>query len=165
MGKVGKKKKQIRLLFIRKGTEKNKEYKAMENFYYTCLYDVLQNPEHRASRTEKVNRIKAQLIKAYRERVAAGMIEMQSLDSFKGEEISLFHIIKRRRRREKRTITQVRDLNGTKHVIHRNNGDLRSTLRAEIPNNTKWTKHVSKAWWRQVIDACQRTWKRYLTGR
>jgi len=44
------------------------------------------------------------------------MIEMQSLDSFKGEEISLFHIIKRRMRREKRTITQVTDQNGTKHT-------------------------------------------------
>jgi len=88
----------------------------MDNFYYACLYDVLQNPEHRATRTEKVNRLKAQLIKAYRERAAAGMIEMQSLDSFQGEKISLFHIIKRRMRREKRTITQVTDQNGTKHT-------------------------------------------------
>ena len=41
---------------------------------------------------------------------------MQSLDSFQGEKISLFHIIKRRMRREKRTITQVTDLNGRKHT-------------------------------------------------
>jgi len=88
----------------------------MDNFYYTCLYDVLQNPENLATRTEKVNRLKAQLIKAYRETASAGMIEMQSLDSFQGEKISLFHIIKRRMRREKRTITQVTDVNGRKHT-------------------------------------------------
>jgi hypothetical protein len=87
----------------------------MENFYYACLYDVLQNPEHLVTRTEKVNRLKAQLIQVYRERASAGMIEMQSLDSFKGEEISLFHIIKRRMRREERTIIQVTDQNGTKY--------------------------------------------------
>jgi len=83
---------------------------------YARLYDVLQNPEHRMTRTEKVNRLKAQLIQLYRERAAAGMIEMQSLDSFQEERISLFHIIKRRTWREKRTISQVTDPNGRKHT-------------------------------------------------
>ena len=41
-----KKKKQIRQLFIRKGRKKCKENREMENFYYACLYDVLQNAEH-----------------------------------------------------------------------------------------------------------------------
>jgi len=87
----------------------------MENFYYTCLYDVLRNHEHRMTRTEKVNRLKAQLIKLYRDRAAAGMIEMQSLDSFQEERISLFHI-KRRTRREIRTVSQVTEPNGRKHT-------------------------------------------------
>jgi hypothetical protein len=110
----------------------------MENFYYACLYDVLQTPEHRTTRREKVNRLKAQLIKLYRERerAAAGMIDMQSLESFQEERIFLFCIIKRQTRREKRTISQVTDLNGRTHVIDSNNRDLRCTLRAEIPTNT-----------------------------
>ena len=44
------------------------------------------------------------------------MIEMQSLESFEEEMISLFHIIKRRTRREKRTISQVTDPNGRTHM-------------------------------------------------
>jgi hypothetical protein len=92
-------KKHIRQLFIRKGTEKCKEIREMENFYYACLCDVLQNPENRMTQTEKVNRLKAQLIKLCREKAAAGMIEMQSLSSFQEERISLFHIIKQRNRR------------------------------------------------------------------
>ena len=44
----------------------------MENFYYACLYYVLQNPEHRTTRTEKVNRSKYKLIKLYRERESCG---------------------------------------------------------------------------------------------
>jgi len=65
VGEVGKKTNPATLHTERNG--KNKEYTEMDNFYYTCLYDVPQNPEHRATRTEKVNRLKAQLIKAYRE--------------------------------------------------------------------------------------------------
>ena len=41
---------------------------------------------------------------------------MQSLESFEEEMISLFHIIKRRTRREKRTISQVTDPNGRTHM-------------------------------------------------
>jgi hypothetical protein len=70
VGEVGKKKKKQTnpaTLHKERNGKKNKEYREMDNFYYTCLYDILQKPEHRATRTEKVNRLKAQLIKAYRE--------------------------------------------------------------------------------------------------
>jgi type II secretory pathway component PulJ len=84
----------------------------MENFYYASLYDVLQNPIHRTSRTEKLNRLKAQLIKLYRERAAAGTIEMQCMGSYQDESITLFHIIRQRKRRDITTIAQVTESNG-----------------------------------------------------
>jgi len=38
-------KKQIRLLFIREGTEAQRDARDVENVYHVCLYDLLQMPE------------------------------------------------------------------------------------------------------------------------
>jgi hypothetical protein len=56
-----------------------------------------------------VNRIKAKLVKLYSERLARGTIEMQNQDTLQGERMSVFHLIKRRQRRERRTITHIQD--------------------------------------------------------
>jgi hypothetical protein len=38
-------KQQIRRLFTHGGLEKRQEDREMENSYYQCIYDILQNPE------------------------------------------------------------------------------------------------------------------------
>jgi len=105
-------KKQIRLLFIREGTEKSKDDREMENVYLACLDNLLQDPTHQAMRAAKENLLKAKLVKLYSARLASGTIDLQSPEIFQEEQMSLFHLIKRRTRREQRTIPQVKDPSG-----------------------------------------------------
>ena len=51
----------IKLLFIREGTERN-DWIKMENFYYTAIYDVLQEPDQHRSKTLAMRRLKAKII-------------------------------------------------------------------------------------------------------
>ena len=45
-------------------------------------------------RASKVNLLKAKLVKLYSTRLASGTIEIQTLDIFQKEQMSLFHLIK-----------------------------------------------------------------------
>jgi len=98
-------KKQIRLLlFIREGTETQRDAREMENFYHACLYDLLQMPEQHEERTAKINHLNAKLVNLFNTR-ARGMMEVPPPDLYEDELMSLFHLIKRRQRQDQRTIT------------------------------------------------------------
>jgi exonuclease III len=58
-------KKQIRLFFIREGTEARRDAREMENFYQACLYDLLQMPEQHENRMAKINQLKAKLVNLF----------------------------------------------------------------------------------------------------
>jgi len=64
------------------GMERRRDDTEMENFYHACLYDLLQNPEHRVGRAAKLNSLKAKLVKQCSARLACGTIEMQAPDMF-----------------------------------------------------------------------------------
>jgi hypothetical protein len=105
-------KKQIRLLFIREGTEARSDAKEMENFYHACFYDLLQMAEQHEKRTAKINHLKAKLVKLFKTTKARGMTEVPPPDLYHDEQMSLFHLIKRRKRREQQTITHIMVPNG-----------------------------------------------------
>jgi hypothetical protein len=58
--------KQIRLLFIREGTEARRGAREVENFYYACFYDLLQMPKQHEDRPAKINQLKAKLVNLFK---------------------------------------------------------------------------------------------------
>jgi len=86
----------IKELFIREGTVKRREETQKENFYYACLYDILQRPIQHAERRAAINRPKAKTVKLHNGRLARGQIELRTQDIFQEESKSLLHLIKRR---------------------------------------------------------------------
>jgi len=124
-------KKQILLLLIREGTEKHKDDREMENIYLACLYDLLKDPTHEAMWAAKVNLSKAKLVKLYSIRLASRTIDLQTPDIFQEEQMSLFHLTKRRTRRVQRKIPEWRHTN----VDERNNGHLQRLHETEIWTN------------------------------
>jgi exonuclease III len=109
-------KKSIRLFFIREGTEARRDARETENFYHACLYDLLQMPEQHENRTAKVNHLKAKLVNLFNTTRARGMIEVPPPEMYQDEQMSLFHLIKRRKRREQRTITHIIDPKGERQT-------------------------------------------------
>ena len=99
----------IKKFFIYEGTVKRCEETQTENFYYACLYDILQHPSQHAEKRTKLNHLKAKIVKLHTTRLEQGQIELRSLDIFQEERMSLFHLIKRRERRGKREIARVQE--------------------------------------------------------
>jgi hypothetical protein len=89
-------KKQIRL---RHGTEARREARHMENFYHACIYDLLQSPEQQSNCAAKINHLKAKLILLFNKTKEKGMIEASAQERYPDEQMSLYHIIKQRKRR------------------------------------------------------------------
>jgi len=81
----------------------------MENFYYACLYDILQRPMQHAERRTALNHLKAKIVKLHNARLARGQIELRTQDILQAELMSLFQVIKRRQRRGQREISEVQD--------------------------------------------------------
>jgi len=94
----------IKKLFIREGTAKRREETKMENFYYACLYDILQRPSQRAERRAAINHLQAKIVKLHNARLVQGQIELRTQDIFQEERMSLFHLIIWRQRRGQREI-------------------------------------------------------------
>ena len=78
-------KKQIRLLFIREGTEARRDAREMENFYHACLYDLLQMPEQHEKQTAKINHLKAKLVNFFNTKRARGIIEVPPPDLYQND--------------------------------------------------------------------------------
>ena len=99
----------IKKFFIHEGTVKRREETQMENFYYACLYDILQRPMQHAEKKAKLNHLQAKIVKLHNARLERGQIELRSPDIFQKERMSLFQLIKRRERRGKREISRVQE--------------------------------------------------------
>jgi len=52
----------IKRLFIREGTERQREETEMETFYYACLYDALKHPLQHEERKATINRLQAKIV-------------------------------------------------------------------------------------------------------
>jgi len=99
----------INKLFIREGTVKRREETQMENFYYVCLYDILQRPIQHAERRAALNHLQAKIVKLHNARLARGQIELRTHDILREERMSRFQLIKRRHRRGQREMSEVQD--------------------------------------------------------
>ena len=84
----------------------------MENFYYASIYDLLRDPSHDASKLTALRGLKSKIIRlnsSYRKRL---LVDTSDQDRLAGEDPSLYHLIKARRRQENRLIKEIVDDDG-----------------------------------------------------
>jgi hypothetical protein len=82
----------------------------------------------------KINHLKAKLVNLFNTTRARGIIEVPPPDLYQDEQVSLFHLIKRRKRREQRTITHIMDPNGELQTSMK--GILNTCLWQKMPPST-----------------------------
>ena len=109
----------MKTLFMTEGTERNQDRNRMEEFYYKAINDVLHEPIQHAQTTTMLKKLKAKLIGLNSKHHQKLLIDTEEQDRLQGENPSLCHIIKCRKRKHKRTIQQIRDENGTTHTTTR----------------------------------------------
>jgi hypothetical protein len=99
-------KQQIRKLFMSLGAEKRHEEREMENLYYQCIYDIIQNPEKRRRMMADVNKFKAKIVQMHSARMEAAKPDVEDRVTYKDEKASIYHIKEQKSRREQRTLTR-----------------------------------------------------------
>ena len=94
------------------GAEKRRDEKEMENHYYNCMYDILKTQPARQDRLADLNRFKAKIIKIYSDRMRGAKRRTEGAEVWSEERLSIHHIIRLKKRQEKRTITTLRTAEG-----------------------------------------------------
>jgi hypothetical protein len=85
----------------------------MENFYYSAMYDILQEPRDFSDKTAALRHLRAKIIRLYGTYYHSMMVDNSDYDRFKDEEPSLHHLLKERKRQHQRTIHTIYDTNGS----------------------------------------------------
>jgi len=78
-------KRKIRYMFINEGKERVRTEDMNENFYYTCIYDVLQDPIQHREKAARLNHLKAKIVRLHNKRLQAITIDTHEPTMFQGE--------------------------------------------------------------------------------
>jgi len=99
-------KRMIRQLFSREGANRRRDRIELENFYYSAIYSALQDT---TSQTDH-----AVTLKKTNSKHRLGMfVDNGEQDRIMGEEPSLHHLLKTRKRQVQRTVHQMYDTDGS----------------------------------------------------
>ena len=141
--------KKIRYIFMMEGKERARDDKMMENFYYSCIYDFLQEPTQPREMNARLHQLKAKIIRLHNKRMQTITIDARDPKMYQGENPSIFHLIQGRKRREARMIREIQDENGNMQTTTR--GILNTFVR-----HMKWKYgpiHVEDAHVDQMVNA------------
>ena len=92
-------KKKITYIFMTEGKERARDDKMMENFYYACRYDILQEPTQPKEKSASLHQLKAKIIRLQNKRMQTITIDARDPKMYEGENPSIFRLIQGRKRR------------------------------------------------------------------
>jgi hypothetical protein len=84
----------------------------MENFYYSTIYDILRESADHNTTAIALKRLKAQIIRLHSQELHSIYLDNAEQDAVNGEEPTMYHIIKAKKRQTNRTITHITDDQG-----------------------------------------------------
>jgi hypothetical protein len=105
-------KKQIGPFFRRITAEPNAEFREMENYHYICMYDVIRSDTPEERKLLVLKQYKARTVRLNSQRSNRVVMDTATNDKMKGEEPTLFHLIKTSRRHTMREIRQIHNTSG-----------------------------------------------------
>jgi len=84
----------------------------MENFYFSCIYDLLQGDAAHADTRSQLNSLKVKLVNLQHRKLQTILLDTNQADRINSETPSLYNVFQMRRRRDERTITALQDDGG-----------------------------------------------------
>jgi hypothetical protein len=105
-------KREIQRFFKFLGKERAQDTKQHINFYYFCLYDLLQKPADFPDLNIKLKYHKAKTIHLYRTQQQHFKAETRESTFLDDEHLSLYNIVARHKRRQNKCITTILDNEG-----------------------------------------------------
>jgi hypothetical protein len=76
----------------------------MVNYYYTCIYEVLQQATPDDTTLPTINRLKAKLVRLHSVRLQKVLINSKDTDRIEGENPTLYNVLQMQKRREEKTV-------------------------------------------------------------
>jgi hypothetical protein len=83
----------------------------MENHLCECIYDVLRRSDTNTNTLPALNRLRAQIVRLQSSRLQTILNDNSDAGIPDGEQPTIYHILKTKRRRAERTIYRLRDAN------------------------------------------------------
>ena len=106
-------KRMIRQLFSSEVADCRRYRMEMENFYYSAIYSVLQDTTpHITQAVALKKKLRAKIIRLKSKHHLGMFIDSGEQDRITGEEPSLHHLLKTRKREAQRTVHRVYDTDG-----------------------------------------------------
>jgi hypothetical protein len=112
-------KKHIQSLIRKEQSDRNTDYKLMENHLYQCVYYILHSDAPKAAKLPALQLYKAKIVRLHAMRIEKVLLDNIAHDKMDGEKPTLFHILKIVKRRESRAIHHVQAQQGnivTRHL-------------------------------------------------
>jgi len=106
----------IRHLFTREGTERKHDRIILENFYYNAIYKKLNEPTNHETTAITLKHLKAKITRLHHAELRRILLYNGEQDALEGEEPSIYHILKARKRQIARMVTKIMDNNGIEHT-------------------------------------------------
>ena len=91
-------KRRIRLLFSRAGVQRCREHAAMEDFYYSAMYDFLQDERGNGDKALALKSLQAKIMRLNSSYYLSMCVNNGVHHRFGSEDPSLHHLIKERKR-------------------------------------------------------------------
>jgi hypothetical protein len=102
-------KRMIRQEFEWEGSARSRDQRELENLYYDIIYQVLRDPSHQENTAQILRKLKARIARIHSAQQSGVLLDMNYSDRLPGEEISIHHYVRSRKRRMARSITRVTD--------------------------------------------------------
>ena len=112
-------KRRIQGFFRKVQADRRRDHRDMENFYYQCIYERLQQPAPNAYTRAVLQKLKAKIVRLHNIRLNQLLIDNYATDRTEGEQPTTYNVLQMRRRRTDRTITALRDLEGNTQTTPR----------------------------------------------
>jgi hypothetical protein len=102
----------IKKYFIKTATTHRHDRKQLENFHYDVIYHLLKEPTSDQTHT-KLRQLKAKIVRLYTAPQHRRCVDTADTDVLEGESLSLYHLIRQRRRQTTRLVDNIQDVEGT----------------------------------------------------
>ena len=125
----------------------------MENFYYTCIYEILRRAAPDGNTLPALNRLKAKLVRLQSVRLQKILLDNDDADRLEGETPTLYNVLQMKRRRNERTTTGLLDEDGRWQTTPRGMAQILITRfrerydKIEVDNVSikRMTAHIKRA--------------------
>jgi len=84
----------------------------MKNYYYECVYDVLNHTGTNGTNLPTLNRLKAKIVRLHSDKLKRILIDNEEADRLEGEQPTIYNILRMQKIRADKNIRSIKDEQG-----------------------------------------------------